>query len=85
MALKKTAIAIPESLLLAVDQAAQTRQESRNRFINLVLAEAVRARRDSEITARLNALFAEPAVAREQRKSAADADRAGTSWTDERW
>lgn len=85
MPLRKTAIAVPEDLLLAVDRVAEARHESRNRFVIRVLQEAVRARRDSEITARLDALFAQPDLAEEQRQTAAVLDEVGTSWTDERW
>lgn len=85
MPLRKTAIAVPERLLDAVDRAAKSRQESRNRFVIRVLEQAVRARRDSEITARLDALFAQPDLAREQRQTAAALDEVGTSWADERW
>ena len=85
MPLRKTAIAISDQLLLAVDRVATARHESRNRFVTKVLETAVRAHRDSEITARLNALFAQPELNEEQRKSAAALDEAGTSWSDERW
>lgn len=85
MPLRKTAIAISDRLLAAVDRAAASRQESRNRFVTRVLEEAVHARRDRDITARLNALFAEPELAAEQREAAAGLDAQGTSWADERW
>ena len=85
MPLRKTAIAVSDDLLAAVDRAARERHESRNRFVTRVLQFAVRARRDADITARLNTLFAEPDVAVEQRRDASDFDALGTSWTDERW
>jgi metal-responsive CopG/Arc/MetJ family transcriptional regulator len=85
MPLHKTAIAIPDDLLSAVDRAAQSRGESRNRFVTRVLQEAVRARRDAEVTARLNALFANTEVAQAQAHSAGELDVTGTDWTDERW
>lgn len=85
MPLRKTAIAVPEELLVEVDRAARARQESRNRFVIRVLEQAVRARRDREITARLDALFAQPDLAEEQRQTAAALDEVGTSWADERW
>jgi hypothetical protein len=46
---------------------------------------AVRARRPTEITRRLDALFADPALAQEQHRTAAQLDAAGSSWNDERW
>ena len=44
MPLRKTAIAVPDDLLAAVDRAARERHESRNRFVIAVLRRAVRAR-----------------------------------------
>jgi hypothetical protein len=85
MPLRKTAIAIPEELLVAVDHAAQARGESRNRFITLVLHEAVCARRDAEITRRLNLLFADPELAQEQAHVAKALDAVGTGRSAEHW
>lgn len=85
MPLRKTAIAIPEDLLSAIDRAAESRGESRNRFVTRVLQEAVRARRDAEVTKRLNELFADGALAREQARGANELDAVGTDWSDERW
>ena len=85
MAFRKTAIAVPEDVLADVDKAARQRGESRSRYITAVLRAAVRARRDQEITRRLNELFADERAKDEQRKSAAALDAAGNDWTDERW
>ena len=85
MALRKTAIAVPDELLAAVDRVARERHETRNRFVTRVLEQAVRARRDAEITRRLNELFASAETAEKQRDEAAELDAAGTDWTDERW
>ena len=85
MSLRKTAIAIPDDLLSAVDRAAQSRGESRNRFVTRVLQQAVHARRDAEVTKRLNALFADGGITQEQARTASDMDLAGTDWSDERW
>jgi metal-responsive CopG/Arc/MetJ family transcriptional regulator len=85
MPLRKTAIALPDDLLSAVDRAAESRGESRNRFVTRVLQEAVRARRDADVTARLNELFTNADLAHEQNRSAAALDAAGTDWSDERW
>lgn len=63
MAMRKTAITVPEEILAEVDRAARRRGESRSRFISRVLSAAVRARRDAEVTRRLDELFADPAVA----------------------
>jgi len=82
---RKTAIAVPEDVLRAVDRAAHDRGESRSRYITRVLKAAVRARRDVEITRRLNELFEAEDAARGQRRDAAGLDRVGTDWDDERW
>ena len=85
MPLRKTAIAVPDDLLASVDRVARARGESRNRFVTRVLQHAVRARRDAEITRRLNELFVVPEVARQQAREASALDRIGTDWADERW
>jgi hypothetical protein len=85
MALHKTAIAVPESLLADVDRAATARGESRSAYITRVLALAVRARRDAEITRKLDELFADTRVKKAQRRAATALDDLGTDWTDERW
>jgi len=85
MPLRKTTIAIPEDLLSAVDRAAQARGESRNRFVTRVLQEAVRARRDADVTHRLNRLFADGELAREQAHVASEWDAIETDWSGERW
>jgi len=85
MPLRKTAIAVPDDLLAAVDRVARSRRESRNRFVTRVLEQAVRARRDADITRRLNDLFAAPEVAERQRREASELDRLGSDWADERW
>ena len=85
MPLRKTAIAVPDELLAAVDRVARSRRETRNRFVTRVLEQAVRARRDAEITRRLNDLFAAPEVAEQLIRDASDLDRLGSDWADERW
>lgn len=83
--IRKTAIALPTELLSDVDRAAHDLGESRSRYITRILRCAVRARRHAAVTRRLDELFADPAFAAEQRRSAAELDAAGTSWDDERW
>lgn len=85
MALRKTAIALPDDLLAAVDRAARERHESRNRFVTCVLRYAVRARRDAQITQRLNELFAARDLAKQHSREASELDAIGTDWSDERW
>lgn len=66
---RKTTFALPKKQLTAIDQA----------------AEAIRARRDAEVTRRLNVLFSSPASSAEQANAARTLDAAGTEWNDERW
>jgi hypothetical protein len=81
----KTAIAVPADLLRAVDVIAHERGESRSRFVQHLLHAAVRSRTDAEVTRRLDALFADPALAERQRRETEEMDSAGTDWSDERW
>ena len=85
MAHRKTAIAIPEDILDEVDRAARARGESRSRFISRILRLAMRARRDAEITRRLDALFANESLAEEQRREAEDLGGLAVDWSDEPW
>ena len=85
MAHRKTAIAVPADILDEVDRAARARGESRSRFISRILALVVRARRDAEVTRRLDALFADESLAQGQRCEAEDVARLAVDWTDERW
>ncbi len=85
MCLIKIEIAVPGDLLLAVDDDARMRGESRDRFVARVLRESVLAQRDAEVTRRLDDLFSEPDLSRHQTRVAADLDVAGTDWNDETW
>jgi metal-responsive CopG/Arc/MetJ family transcriptional regulator len=85
MAHRKTAIAVPEDILEEVDRAARERGESRSRFISRVLRLVVRARRDAEVTRRLDALFADESVREEQRREAQELAQLGINWESERW
>ena len=85
MAHRKTAIAVPEEILDEVDRAARARGESRSRFISRILRLALRARRDAEITRRLDALFADESVAEAVRRESDDLAHLGVDWGDESW
>ena len=85
MAHRKTAIAVPEEILDEVDRAARARGESRSRFISRILRLALRARRDAEITRRLDALFADESVAEAVQRESDDLARLGVDWGDESW
>ena len=85
MAHRKTAIAVPEDVLSAVDRAARARGESRSRFISRILRLAVRAQRDAEVTRRLDALFANESLRDAQRGEAGELAELGIDWASERW
>lgn len=85
MAHRKTAIAISQELLDAVDLAARERGQSRSAFISRVLRAAVKARRDAEITRRLDALFADDLVADAARRDVEELEELASDWSDERW
>jgi metal-responsive CopG/Arc/MetJ family transcriptional regulator len=85
MRLRKTAIAVSEELLSEVDDAAKERGESRSRYVTRVLRLAVQARRDADVTRRLNELFLDDATRRAQRRTTDELDELGSDWTRERW
>jgi metal-responsive CopG/Arc/MetJ family transcriptional regulator len=70
MAVRKIAISVPDHVLAQVDAAAAERGENRSRFITQMLVLLARARSDREISRRVDAVFADPEVAGEQRKTA---------------
>lgn len=70
MAVKKIAISVPEDVLAQVDAAAGERGENRSRFITQMLRLVAQARNDREISRRVDAVFADPEVARAQVKTA---------------
>ena len=85
MPLHKTAVTIPEDLLAKVDEAAEQRGESRSRYITRVLRAAVGAKRDADITNRLNSLFADDKVRDEQQRTTTELQTSGVSWGDDQW
>jgi hypothetical protein len=85
MPYRKTAIAMPEDVLDRVDRAAQQRGESRSAFIVRVLRAALRARRDAEVTRKLDALFADETLREEALRDANESAAMGVDWSDERW
>ena len=85
MARAKIAITVPEDVLSEVDAAARARGETRSGFISRILKTALKARRDAEITRRLNELFAEESVVATQERITREMDSAGTDWSDEVW
>jgi Arc/MetJ-type ribon-helix-helix transcriptional regulator len=85
MVMRKTAVAIPEELLAEVDAAAEARGESRSRYITRLLRLSVQARRDAEITRRLNELFAGEDSREELRGSARALGSVGVDWKETGW
>jgi len=83
MAMRRATIALPDHLLVEVDNAARALGQSRSRFVTRVLQEAVRARRDADVTKRLNELFADFDLACEQARGAAELDAVGTDWSED--
>jgi len=67
-----------------VDQAAKRRGMTRSGFITDVLSHVARARTDAEIARRVNDLFSDPEIAREQVEAAKQfrriAPRRGAEW-----
>jgi len=84
MAARKFAISIPAEVMSAVDEAAGKRGWTRSRFISYVLRVAARAQSDAAIRRQIDAVFADPELAAEQRETAAAfgraASAAGTRW-----
>ncbi len=84
-AFRRTTISVPADLLAATDRAAHERGESRSRVITRLLRAAERERQGEEITRRLNVAYADPAIAEEQLRVAAEMERVATKWPDEGW
>ena len=78
MTVRRMTIAIPEELLRAIDRAARESGESRSKFINRVLAEALKTRANAEITRRLDVRLADEEARKRKDSTAADSDAAGT-------
>lgn len=79
MAARKIAISVPDQVLREVDRAARARGMTRSGFISQALARIARARRDAEITRRIDELLADPEIAREQVDTARAFQRARSS------
>ncbi len=70
MPMKKVAISLPGPVLETVDRLAAAQGASRSRVISSILSRVVRAKRDRDITAAVDALFADERVAEEQKRTA---------------
>jgi len=84
MAMKKVAISLPEPVIDTVDKIAAQRGESRSHVIATILSRVAGVKRDRDITARIDALFADEAIAAEQKRTANEFLR-GSPWPKEKW
>jgi metal-responsive CopG/Arc/MetJ family transcriptional regulator len=84
MAMKKIAISLPEPVLERIDKLAASRGESRSHLIATVLDRVARAKRDRDVTARIDALLADEMIAAEQ-KSTADEFLRMSPWPKGKW
>jgi metal-responsive CopG/Arc/MetJ family transcriptional regulator len=82
--MKKIAISLPQPVLETVDRLAAQRGESRSRTIATILSRVARAKSDRDITARIDALFADETIRAEQKRTA-DAFSDIHPWTREEW
>ncbi|MBI4489862.1 MAG: hypothetical protein HY694_12315 [Deltaproteobacteria bacterium] len=82
--MKKIAISLPEPVLKTVDQLAHHRRESRSHVIATILSRVARLRRDRDITAQIDALFADEKIVAEQKRTA-DEFLQGNPWLREKW
>jgi metal-responsive CopG/Arc/MetJ family transcriptional regulator len=82
--MKKVAISLPEPVLEAVDQLAARLGESRSHVIAKILARVARVKRDRDIAARIDALFADETIVAEQKRTAHEFRRMAP-WPGEQW
>ena len=66
----RVVVSLPQAVVNAVNELAEQRGESRSHFIASLLARIVSAKRDREIRAEIDALFADPTVCAEQKDTA---------------
>lgn len=66
----RVAVSLPQPVVEAMDELAEQRGESRSHFIASLLCRVASTKRDREITAEIDALFSDPAIAAEQRETA---------------
>lgn len=84
MATKQFAISVSEEVICELDHAAKRRGMTRSGFIAGVLSQVARARSDAEIARRVNELFSDQEITREQVETAKQfrriAPRRGAEW-----
>jgi metal-responsive CopG/Arc/MetJ family transcriptional regulator len=81
----RTAISIPADVLEDIDRVARLNGESRSGFITRILRLALQARRDQEVTRRLNQLFADEVLQSEQQRGIEQLDSTDSDWHEEGW
>lgn len=84
MAMRKIAISLPEPVLKRVDELAASRGESRSHLIASVLDRVARAKRDRDITAQIDELFADTKIVTEQKATAKQFLKI-SRWHAEKW
>ena len=82
--MKRVAISLPEPVLKTVDRLAARRGESRSHLIATILSRVARAKRDREIMAQIDALFADETITMEQKRTADEFLRM-SPWSKESW
>ena len=84
MPTKKIAISVPEDVIAEVDRAAADAGTTRSGFITSVLRRIARARSNAEMTRRINAVFAESDIMKEQAQTTRAYEKlsssVGTEW-----
>jgi metal-responsive CopG/Arc/MetJ family transcriptional regulator len=70
MPMKKIAISLPEPVLKTVDRLAARRGESRSHVIATILSRVARAKRDRDVAAQIDVLFADDTLRAEQKRTA---------------
>lgn len=84
MAMRKIAISLPEPVLKRVDRLAASRGESRSHLIATVLDRVARAKRDHDIIAQVDKLFADETILSEQTNTS-NQFLGISSWPAEKW
>ncbi len=84
MPMKKIAISLSAPVLQTVGRLAAHRGESRSRTIATILSRVAQVKRDRDITAQSDALFADETIVAEQ-KCMADEFLGMSPWSKEEW
>ena len=82
--MKRVAISLPEPVLKTVDRLAARRGESRSHLIATILSRVANAKRDREILAQIDTLFADETITVEQKRTADEFLRL-SPWNKENW